>query len=292
MRCFEQAIGLDSRYALAYAGLADCYGLLRVYGWISAHDGGPPAYAAMTKAMTLAPSLWEVSFARGFYTFYFERAWREAGSFFQKAISMNPLSSLARAYYAVFLATEGNAEDCQSQAMLACQMDPLSAFVRGLTSLSLFALARFEDAEGMARQALELQPGYLLGLWAHSLALCGLGRNEEAIETLERAVAMSRAPGFVGALGLACARARRFGDASSLLRELEDRRVRGEYVPATALLSVHVGLGDLAAIRRALSQSLAESTPPFAIRAYCGPFLEAYRGDSEIQQLLSDLYGP
>jgi serine/threonine protein kinase len=37
--CFEQAIKLDSQYALAYAGLADCYGILRFYGWISAEAG-------------------------------------------------------------------------------------------------------------------------------------------------------------------------------------------------------------------------------------------------------------
>lgn len=74
IQCFEQAIKLDPGYALAYAGLADCYGILRVYGRMPAEAGRPPAHAAMTRAMTLAPSLWEVNFSRAFYTFYFERA--------------------------------------------------------------------------------------------------------------------------------------------------------------------------------------------------------------------------
>ena len=34
LRCFEDAIALDANYALAYAGLADCYSILRAYGWI------------------------------------------------------------------------------------------------------------------------------------------------------------------------------------------------------------------------------------------------------------------
>jgi serine/threonine protein kinase/Tfp pilus assembly protein PilF len=243
IECFERAINLDPQYALAYAGLADCYGILRVYGWISTADARPPAHAAITQAVTLAPSLWEVTFSRGFYTFYFERGWREADAYFQKAITINPRSSLCRAYYGIFLATEGRAEDSLSQTTQACQFDPLSPLIHGLTSLSLFTLARFEEAERMARHALELQPGYLLGLWAYSLALCGLERNEEAIDALERAVAMSRAPIFVGALGFACARAGRPDDAIRLLNELEDRSERGEYVPAFALLAIYLGQG-------------------------------------------------
>ncbi len=39
MQCFEQAIRLDADFALPYAGLADCYAILRVYGFIR-HRGG------------------------------------------------------------------------------------------------------------------------------------------------------------------------------------------------------------------------------------------------------------
>ena len=291
IQCFEDAIKLDPRYALAYAGLADCYGILRAYGWLSAEHARPPAHAAVTQAITLAPSLWEVTFSRGFYAFYFERAWREAEPYFQKAIAINPRSSLARAYYGLFLATDGRAEDAVAQMTLACQMDPLSPFIHGLTSLVLYSLTRFDGAERMAHHALELQPGYLLGQYAHGLALCGLGRNEEAIEALERAVNMSRAPFYVGLLGLACARAGRFDDTTRLLQELEDRSSRGEYVPTLSLLAICVGQGDLPAIRRTLSKVVAEAEPPLVVRATSGPFLETYRSDPEIDQLLFDLYG-
>ena len=82
IQCFEDAIKLDPRHALAYAGLADCYGILRSYGWMSPEDARPPAQAAVMQAMTLAPSMWEVNFARGFYVLYFERVWREAEPYF------------------------------------------------------------------------------------------------------------------------------------------------------------------------------------------------------------------
>jgi serine/threonine protein kinase/Flp pilus assembly protein TadD len=291
IQSFRQAIELDPGYALAYAGLADCYGILRVYGWISAQDGQPPAHAAMTQALTLAPSLWEVNFSRAFYAFYFEPAWREAGPHFEKAIAINPRSPLAQAYYGIFLATAKREEDTITHTTLACRLDPLSPFIHGLASLALHLLGRFEEADRTSQQALELQPDYLLGLWPRGMALSALGRSEEAIAALERAATLSRAPIFVGMLGLAYARGGRLDDATVLLRELEDRGSRGEYVPAFSTLSIHVGLDDVEAVRRGLSTALAEATPPMSLSATSGQFLQAFRRDPEIDRLLFDLYG-
>jgi TolB-like protein/Flp pilus assembly protein TadD len=291
IQCFEGAIELDPRCALAYAGLADCYGILRAYGWMSSEDARPPAHAAVTQAMTLAPSQWEVNFSQGLYTFYFERAWHEAEPYFQKAIAINPRSSLSRAFYGAFLAAEGRGEEAVAQTTLACQMDSLSPFIHGATSLVHYILRQFDQAERIAHHALALQPGYVLGMLFHGMALCGLGRNEEAVEAIERAVTMSRAPVFVGFLGLACARAGRLDDTTRLLQELEDRCSRGEYVPAWSLLAIYVGQGDLPAIRRTLSKAVSEFTVPWLVHTTIAPFLEAYRSDPEIQRLLCDLYG-
>ena len=142
-----------------------------------------------------------------------------------------------------------------------------------------------------ARQALELQPDYLFGLWQRGIALSGLARHEEAVEALERVVTLSRAPIFVGILGLAYALAGRRDDATRLLRELEDRGSRGEFIPAFAPLTVLTGLGDLPAIRQALTTTVAETAPPLTLRATSGHFLDEFRSDPEINRLLVELYG-
>ena len=261
IRCFEQAIERDPEYALAYAGLADCYGILRVYGWVSAREGKAPAQAAMTRAVALAPSLWEVHFSQGFHAFYFERAWREAGPHFEKALAINPRSSLAQAYMGLFMATARREEGAITHATLACRLDPLSPFIHALAALALDLLGRFDEAERTARQSLELQPDYLAALWPRGMALCGLGRSDEAVAVLERAATLSRAPIFLGMLGLALGRAGRVDGATRLLQELEDRASRGEYVPAFSQLSIQVGLGDVPAMRRLLGAAMAEATP-------------------------------
>jgi serine/threonine protein kinase/tetratricopeptide (TPR) repeat protein len=291
IQCFEETIKLDPGYALAYAGLADCYGILLVYGWLSAEEGRAPAHAAMTRAVELAPSLWEAHYSRAFYTFYFERDWREAEPHFRKAIAINPRSSLAEVYCGLFLALAGDGEEAVAHAARACELDPLSPLIHGLAGAGFFIQGRFGDAERAATQALELQADYLVGLWLRGLSLSGLGRHEEAIEALERTATLSRAPVFVGVLGLGYARAGRSDDATRLLRELEDRAGRGEYVPPWARLSIHVGQGDLPAMRRALATSLEEATPPLSLQLTGGPLLEEFRTDPEIDRLLFEFYG-
>jgi serine/threonine protein kinase/tetratricopeptide (TPR) repeat protein len=291
IQCFEQTIKLDPQYALAYAGLAECYGILRFYGWMSHEKARPPALAAMTQAMALAPSLAETNFSRAFYTFYFERAWREAEPHFQKAIAMNPRSSLAQAYYGQFLTTAGRAEEAIKHATLARQLDPLSPIIHCLSAAILSTIGHFDAAERSVQRALELQPDYIFALWIRGLVLCGLGRNEEAIEPLERAATLSRDPIFVGLLGFGYARAGRSDDATRLLRELEDRASRGEYIPAFTSLNIYIGQGDLPAIRQALAKALAENTPPLTLRVTTGQFLDALRSDPEIRRLHFEFYG-
>ena len=291
IECFERAIKLDPQYALAYSGLADGYVLLRAYGWVSAEVGGPPALAAMRQATALAPSLWEVNFSRAFYVFFFERSRIEAEPHFRKAIDINPRAADAHVYYGAFLATAGRAEEAIVQITLARQWDPLSPFIHGFAAVVLYILGDFHEAASSAEQALELQPDYLLGLWIRGLAISATGRNEEAVEALERVADLSRAPTFVGILGFVYARAGRIDDAKRLLGELEDRSSRGEYVPAFAPLSISVGQGDLPAIRLWLSKAVTQAAVPFQLRLFCGPLLEAFRNDPEVDRLLLELYG-
>lgn len=291
MQCFQQAIEIDPQFGLAYAGLADCYGILRVYGWISAEEGKPPALAAVTKASALAPELWEVNFSRGFYTLYFVSNWRESGPHFQRAIDINPRSSIAQAYFGIFLAMDRRPEEAIAHATLASELDPLSPFIHGLAASVYHVIKRPEMAFRYARQSLKLQPDFLFGLWMQGLALCSLSSNEEAIETLEKVLVISRAPMFMGLLGAAYARAGRADDAIRLLNELEERSSRGEFVPACTILPTHAGLGEIGAIRKTLTLALAESTPAFTPFLTGAPSLDEFRSDPEINRMLVQLFG-
>jgi serine/threonine protein kinase/Flp pilus assembly protein TadD len=290
MECFEQTIKLDPQYALAYAGLADCYGILRFYGFVTAEEGGAQARAALMRAVSLAPSLWEIIFSRAVYTFYFEPGWRDAESDFRKALAINPRSSLAQAYLALFLAVTGRREESFKSANLATQLDPLSPFIRSLVAGTFNVACDFVAGERESRRALDLQPNYLFALWDRGFSLSNLRRFDDAVQSFAQAAAISSAPFYVGCLGFGHALAGHVDEAARLMGELDDRARRGEHIPAFVPLTIHVGLGDVPAIRRSLARAIEEETAPLTLKLTAGR-LEAFRNDPEIDRLYLTIFG-
>jgi len=289
VRCFEQVIRLDPEYALAHAGLADCFGVCRGYGWFSAAQSHERAREAVTRAIALDPSLAEVNFSQASYIFWFERNWRDAEAPLRRAIAINPRMAAAHGYLALWYACDGDVEGATSHAELERNVDPLSAFSQYLAGITYSVAGRFEPAERIARYTLELQPDSLTGLWPLGLALSGSGRDAEAVTVVERAAMLSRAPFYVGQLGFTYARVGRVDDARRLLIELEDRAGRGEYVSPAAPLFVAAGLGDVAAVRRGLEACVADATPLLTIKVTSGSFLTPYRADADVARLMDTL---
>jgi TolB-like protein/lipoprotein NlpI len=103
LRMFSRAIEIDSNYALAYAGIADC----RSFLYMNAHrsdENRDEALAASDKALELDPELAEAHNSKGQALFMCER-YDEARQAFERAIQLNPTLfdaylSHARAYFA------------------------------------------------------------------------------------------------------------------------------------------------------------------------------------------------
>ncbi len=75
---FEEAIKLDDAYALAYAGLADCYCLISIYGAAPPRAAMPRAKAAARKALELDDGLAEAHTSLAAALVWFDWNW-EAG---------------------------------------------------------------------------------------------------------------------------------------------------------------------------------------------------------------------
>ena len=290
VRSFEQVIALDPDYALAYAGLADCYAIFRVYGWYPAEKSGPPAIAAVDRALALDPSLAEVHYSKALVVYYFDRHWRGAEQHMRRALAINPRLAMAQAYLGLVLASDYRFDEALSEVTQAQAIDPLSPFIHYLVATVTFAAGRFEATVAASHRVLELQPDALMGLWPLALAQSCLGRHDEAIAAAERAVTLSRAPFYVGILGGAYASAGRREDARRLHGELQERSARGEYVSPATSLPIEVTLGDLDGVRTALRACVADQTPPLTVQVLSGVRLDALRSDADIDRLLDRIY--
>ncbi|MBI3484307.1 MAG: hypothetical protein HY012_04045, partial [Acidobacteria bacterium] len=59
IQSFNQAVEIEPLYALAYVGLAECYGALGFYGYLAPAEAWPKAKAAATRALQIDESLAE-----------------------------------------------------------------------------------------------------------------------------------------------------------------------------------------------------------------------------------------
>jgi len=124
---FEQAIVEDREYALAYAGLADCWTLLSAaaYGEPSARTMARAREAA-EQALRLDPSDTEVQTALGFVRFRIDWDWHAAEAAFVRACELSPGHAPAHHRLALLLSALGRHEEAIVEIRRAHDLDPLS----------------------------------------------------------------------------------------------------------------------------------------------------------------------
>ena len=103
---FEQAIELDSNYALAYAGLADSYNILSEYDWLSPKETLPKAREAALKALEIDDTLAEAHASYGYVCFYYDWDFEMAEEQFKRAIELG--SPIPRCQNVVFQLSDGH----------------------------------------------------------------------------------------------------------------------------------------------------------------------------------------
>jgi adenylate cyclase len=259
LECFRTAVELDPNYALAHAGIADCYSILAVYGSVSINEMRPKALDAVNKAMELDASLGEVHNSAGNANLIFGARVREAQAHFRRAIELQPGSSLFHVYMCLFFAVQNRMEDTIAEAKRATELDPLSPFTHALSALSLNVVGLQEEAIRYARRALELESNVRLALLALHKSLMMLSRWDEATATIEKLVTIVRREGmYVGQLGLSYALSGAREKALEARQELTLRREAGEYITPTAFLAIDIGLHDEASAAKNLTDYIED----------------------------------
>ena len=107
---FKHALKLDTGYALAAAGLADCYALYAVYQLEPPRESGPKAKAAAAGALQLDQTMAEPHGALGFVKSHYDWDWAGAEREFQRSIELDPTYANGQFWYAVHLSATGRTD--------------------------------------------------------------------------------------------------------------------------------------------------------------------------------------
>ena len=216
---FERAIQLDPSYALAYAGIADCWSFLFTYSGASERER-QLAEEASAKALELDPDLAEAHASRGM-VLSLSNENEQASEAFERAIQLNP--KLYDAYYFWARASVARGEFARAAELYekAIEVRPEDYQARLLLPQVYRTLGRGDEANEAhrrgieaARRHLELNPDDVRALYLCGGAMVEIGRLDEGLELVKRAVTI--APNETGLLyNVACIYATigRSGDA-------------------------------------------------------------------------------
>src|SRR6266566_7755623 len=150
----EKAIEEDHNYALAYAGLADAYGTLGVFGYIAPVEGRRKAEEGARKALALDENLAEAHAALGiaymsFSPYNFSLGDREL----HRAIELSPSLALAHFNLGVSLARQGRLDESLEEILKAREVDPLSSIIARQSAIPYYFKRDYVRALELLRQA-------------------------------------------------------------------------------------------------------------------------------------------
>ena len=241
---FGKAIQRDQDYALAYAGLADCYLLLNVYNVTSADDSYPKAEAASRKALSINESLAEAHTALGFVTYRYHLKWAEAEEHFKKAIALNPNYATAHQWYASYLAASGRMNEAVVEGKTAHELEPFSLTIYSDYIRDLYYAGRLDEARKESLKLMETDPGFPRAHYELGLVAEDEGKFDEA--TNEFKLGLKALPDNVAALtalGHAQARAGKRADAKKVIARLQELSKR-QYVSPFQTAVVYAGMDE------------------------------------------------
>jgi len=278
IRLFQEAINLDPKYAMAYAGLSDCYMRLRSYGDPPA-DFVPKSRAAVMKALELDET---VAYAHSMlgriayqYDWDFSRAERE----YARARELEP--KLTHAWFGSLLLILNHANEAEAEQLKFEQFLPFSMST---------SLAQHFYFTGQYDRAIDNLNGKLaanvntpsLHEWL-GLAYEQQSRSQQAIDEFQQAISLSNGVDGLGSLGHLYAKSGKKEEAQKVLQKI-DEVAKHLYVSPYQKAVIYAGLGKtneaLAEIENAYNQRSLVPTVRF------DPRLNELRRDPRFQDFL------
>jgi TolB-like protein/Tfp pilus assembly protein PilF len=239
---YRKAIGLDPRYARAYASLAAAHAVLPEYTGDPREVSFALARPLALKALELDATLGEAHGVLS-YMHFWQWEWDQSEQSLQRALALDSQDPQLHQWYCNLLNDLARHDDAIVEARRAYELDPVSPIVNCV--LAVCHSVRGEDAPAMHHVAIarELGAGPLPIGYVELFAQLRKGAYDAARTDWERAMtALRRDVSWVGPALAAMEDRTRLDDA---VQALERARASGAVAPNTLLLFyVLLGLAD------------------------------------------------
>jgi DNA-binding winged helix-turn-helix (wHTH) protein/TolB-like protein/Tfp pilus assembly protein PilF len=238
---FEQATERDPHFAEAYAGLAEAYSTMGVFGTAPPREVFPRAQEAVAKAIELAPALGAAYASLGHIKMQYEHDWRGAETALRRALDLDPNYASAHQFLGLRLAESGRFHEGLEHLRRAAALEPSRPTLSALVGMVLIYDRRYDEAIEQLEATLEMNAALPT---AHTyLALAHLRRGDYDEAARHLTFVQTPTPGSFGYAGQAHALAGRRAEALAEAERLI-ALARERYVPAYDIATIYASLGE------------------------------------------------
>jgi class 3 adenylate cyclase/TolB-like protein/Tfp pilus assembly protein PilF len=279
---YKKAIDLDPDYALAYAGLADCYTFNQK--GLPQKEGVPIAEMYASKALQLDSTLVEAQTTMAFIQSHFNYDWG-ARSKFEKIVKENPNYPTAHLYYGNVLLSTGHAEEGLAEAKKALALDPLSSVLNMVLGRDYYFARDYDRAITQLQKTVTINPNFKSAYWHLGNAFLQKKLYTRAIEAYSKLPAKGFDLGLNGTISLSIAYAAS-GDKVKAKDELA-KISKEDFLKIDPVLIAHfyTSMGDF-------DEALTQLERGFEIHSInmiglkIDPFLDPIRNEPRFKALL------
>lgn len=280
---FRKAIEADQNYAPAYAGLADCYNMLVVYGINQPSEAFPKAKEAATKALSIDGSLAEARTSLAFIKHRWDWAREDAEKEFQLAIKSKPTYAPAHQWYSSYLVAVGRFDEAIAEARRAQELEPLSFISNSHIGWILYFAGRYDEAIEHCKKLLDVDPNFFPARRYLGLVYEQKGMYKEAIAEFQQAAKLSGSPLMMSLLAHAYAASGNKAEAERLLVQLGQQKQR--YVSPYTVATIYTGLGQKDQAFKWLDKAF-EERDIWLMNLKVDPLFKPLRSDHRFSDLL------
>jgi serine/threonine-protein kinase len=288
---FKGAIGKDPNYALAYAGLADAYTLLSLFGGEGPQETVSQAKAAARKALELEDSLPEAHNSLGLILALYDFDFAQSKKEFERAIELNPNYATAHHQFGnVNLAMVGEFDRAIAEGNRALELDPLSLIINADLGQDFMLARRYDQAIEQLRKTLAMDPRFYYARWTLGETLQLRGQMGEAMAEYQKAAEITDDPMVMALLAQGYAKTGQRDKAWDLLSQLEQLTTRRYVGPFTFAL-VRLALGENEKAIDDLERAYRERADPGIVGIKVEPLLDPLRGEPRFERLVAKVAG-
>lgn len=239
----KQAIGKDANYALAYAGIADCYSLLGELGIAPPKEMFPQAREFAEKALKIDNELSEAHLSLGIVLLFYDWNRPAAKIELERARELNPSDPQVHHFYGHYLEFMGRFDDAEKEIKRGVDLDPTNMIVNAEYGWTFYLRHRYDEAIALYRDLLKLDPSFILASVWLAQAYEEKGMYAEAMAELERARKIDNWAWIVAEIGCVQAHLGKPDEANKIIEELKVRSAH-EYIDETLLVYIYTALGE------------------------------------------------